>query len=209
MEDDRRRRILDAAIKVIAKKGFTEAKVHEISDGARVGVGTIYSQKLFKNKLDLLLTITLDFWENLNGQIELRVSKKEHPGQKFHEVLAILEELLLGNVQSIYLSKVLHEAVPHIYFIEDEELTKKRRKITHENRKLLRSLDRIIEEGQQQGEFDDTLRPTVVRQVLFGAFEFLLYGLSLKASGREKHVGYDEQDVTKATNVLFNKFVKK
>jgi TetR/AcrR family fatty acid metabolism transcriptional regulator len=209
MEDARRERILDAAIEVIAKKGFTEAKVHEISDEARVGVGTIYSQKLFKNKLDLLLTITLDFWENLNGQIELRVLRKESPGQRFYELLAVLEELLLGNVQSIYLSKVLHEAVPHIYFIEDEELIKKRKKITHENRKLLRSLDRIIEEGQQQGELDDTLRPTVVRQVLFGAFEFLLYGLSLKASGREKHVGYEEQDVTKAMNVLFNKFVKK
>ncbi|MDY6839628.1 MAG: TetR/AcrR family transcriptional regulator [Thermodesulfobacteriota bacterium] len=209
MEDERKRRILDAAVEIIAKKGFTEAKVHEISDGARVGVGTIYSQKLFKNKLDLLLSITLDFWKNLNKQIELRVSKKEHPEQKFYELLAILEELLLGNVQSIYLSKVLHEAIPHIYFIEDEELIKKRRKITHENRKLLRSLDRIIEEGQKQGEFDDALRPTVMRQVLFGSFEFLLYGLSLEASGREKDVGYKEQDVRKAMDVLFNKFLKK
>ena len=46
-------RIIDAATKIFAKKGFYKAKVAEIAKEARVADGTIYLY--FENKEDILI----------------------------------------------------------------------------------------------------------------------------------------------------------
>jgi TetR/AcrR family transcriptional regulator, fatty acid metabolism regulator protein len=53
--DDKRRRILDAAIKVFARKGYFGAKVSEIASRADVADGTIYLY--FRNKEDILVSL--------------------------------------------------------------------------------------------------------------------------------------------------------
>jgi TetR/AcrR family fatty acid metabolism transcriptional regulator len=53
--DDKRRRILDAAIKVFARKGYFGAKVSEIAGRADVADGTIYLY--FRNKEDILVSL--------------------------------------------------------------------------------------------------------------------------------------------------------
>ncbi len=50
---DKRQRILDAAIRVFAHKGYTMAKIAEIAQIARVATGTVYIY--FESKDDLLL----------------------------------------------------------------------------------------------------------------------------------------------------------
>jgi TetR/AcrR family fatty acid metabolism transcriptional regulator len=52
---DKHQRILDAAIKVFAQKGFFQSKVAEIAREAGVADGTVYLY--FKNKDDLLVSI--------------------------------------------------------------------------------------------------------------------------------------------------------
>ena len=53
--DDKRRRILDAAIKVFARKGYFGARVSEIARRAGVADGTIYLY--FRNKEDILVSL--------------------------------------------------------------------------------------------------------------------------------------------------------
>src|SRR4051812_41829076 len=53
--DDKRRRILQAAIKVFARKGYWAAKVSEIAKKAGVADGTIYLY--FRNKEDILVSL--------------------------------------------------------------------------------------------------------------------------------------------------------
>jgi TetR/AcrR family fatty acid metabolism transcriptional regulator len=53
--DDKRKRILQAAVKVFARKGYFAAKVAEIARGADVADGTIYLY--FKNKQALLVAL--------------------------------------------------------------------------------------------------------------------------------------------------------
>ena len=53
--DDKRRRILDAAVKVFARKGYFGAKVSEIARRAGVADGTIYLY--FRNKEDILVSL--------------------------------------------------------------------------------------------------------------------------------------------------------
>jgi TetR/AcrR family fatty acid metabolism transcriptional regulator len=209
MEDTRRDDILDAAIKIIARDGYTHAKVFEISQAAGVASGLIYSPKFFKNKLDILLSIIINFWKTLNARIENEVKTLPNdPIVKLDKILTILEELLTKNKNSIYLFKVLHESVPHIYIIKDDDLKGKRQEITDENRKLLNAIDEIIKDGQRKGHFDDSLSAELMRQVLFGAFEFLTYGIFLKVS-RDEDIGYDKNEIPIAMKRLIRKFLSK
>jgi TetR/AcrR family fatty acid metabolism transcriptional regulator len=53
--DDKRQRILQAAVKVFARKGYFAAKVSEIAKRAGVADGTIYLY--FRNKEDILISL--------------------------------------------------------------------------------------------------------------------------------------------------------
>ena len=53
MEDKRKNDILDAATEIIAKYGYTQAKIFEISKKAHVASGLIYSPEFFKNYIKL------------------------------------------------------------------------------------------------------------------------------------------------------------
>jgi AcrR family transcriptional regulator len=55
----RKQQILDAALKVFAKKGFTEATTTEIAQEAGVAEGTIYNY--FPSKRDLLIAVVKTF----------------------------------------------------------------------------------------------------------------------------------------------------
>ena len=53
--EDKRRRIIDAAVEVFAEKGFWNARVSEIAEEAHVADGTIYLY--FKSKDDILISL--------------------------------------------------------------------------------------------------------------------------------------------------------
>lgn len=208
-EDDRKKRVIEAAIKIMSEKGYTHAKITNIAEEAGVASGLIYSRKFFINKLDLLLSIVLGFWETLNHKIQTEISNDMDPVEKVKRIIDMLDDLLTKNKDSIRLSKVIHETIPITYFIKEKELHPKREQITKENRKLLRALDNTIEEGQKKGLFDDTMKPPILRQVLFGAYEFLLYGLSRKLLNPKENIGYKKDDIPKVMNMLVDKFILK
>jgi TetR/AcrR family transcriptional regulator, fatty acid metabolism regulator protein len=206
-EEEKKKAIIAAAIKIIADKGFEYAKMQEISGMAGVGTGVIYSRDHFKNKLDLLLSIILSFWQDLNETIAKKLIREQSPKDKINEILDILDDLLLRSGDSIYRFKVVNESLPYIYFIKDPELKSKRKSISDENRKLLNTLDAIIQEGQTRGDFDKSLKASVFRQVLFGSFQMMMYGLFLKISDKEPHINFDASDTRKAMQLLLDKFL--
>src|SRR5579859_1520846 len=60
---DKRERILDAAVRVFAKKGFHATRVSEVAKAAGVADGTIYLY--FKSKDELLVSLFEDRVERL------------------------------------------------------------------------------------------------------------------------------------------------
>lgn len=209
IKDDRKKRVIKAAIKIIAENGYTHAKITDIAKEAGVASGIIYSRNFFINKLDLLLSIILEFWITLNHEINTKVPDDLAPTEKLKRIVAILDELLTKDKDSLRLSKVIHVTIPITYFIKEKELQAKRKQVTVENRKLLRTLDSIIIEGQEMGLFVDNIKAQVLRQILFGAYELLLYGLSLQISYPGKNVGYKKKDIPPAMNLLLTKFISK
>src|SRR5437660_12011340 len=69
----KRERILDAAVRVFAEKGFFGAKVSEIAREAGVADGTIYLY--FKSKDDLLISLFEDRMERINGALRSELAR--------------------------------------------------------------------------------------------------------------------------------------
>src|SRR5256885_15696648 len=73
-ENDKRARILDAAIRVFAERGFHSATVAEIARAAGVADGTIYLY--FKGKDDLLLRLFDEKMNELLAEVKAAVAQE-------------------------------------------------------------------------------------------------------------------------------------
>jgi TetR/AcrR family fatty acid metabolism transcriptional regulator len=204
--DTKKLKILDSATQVFAEKGFQYATMAEIAEKAGISTGLTYSY--FKNKLDVLLSIILDFLQRINLQNKTALEGVSAPLDKIYLIFHNFEDLLLKDEENLCLVKVLNEGLPHLVMISDQTLQEKRRNIIEENKTLIKTMDLIIAEGQNKGEFDKTLSPSVLRQVLCGAIERVIYGLFFSSFSGED-IGYKKKDASKAIELLINKFIKK
>jgi AcrR family transcriptional regulator len=206
MKDEKKSMILDAATKIFAEKGYQYATISEVAKEAGISTGLLYSY--FKNKLDLLLSVVILFWQNINQTNQEKLTSMRDPFDKLMVVLHNIEDSLIKNKKALYLIKVLNEALPHIIMIKEKELQEKRQSIILENRKLLDTIDEIIIEGQKRGAFDNSLNPGVLRQILCGSIEMLINGLFFQTHCNEK-MGYDLADAHKGVVRLIEKFIGK
>jgi len=206
MEDSKKIKILEAATKVFAKKGYQYATIADIAREAGISTGLTYTY--FENKLDVLLSIILQFLQQLQKANSEKLKSIDSPLEKIYAILHNFEQLLMRNEQGLYLVRILNEALPHIVMIKEKSLQEKRRQILLANRTLIDTLDRIIADGQKQGLFDQTLNPSVMRQVLCGAIERVVYGL-FYATYSGDNIGYDEGDGHAAIMRLIEKFIQK
>jgi len=204
--DTKKIKILDSATQIFAEKGFQYATMAEIAEKAGISTGLTYSY--FKNKLDVLLSIILDFLQRINLKNKAALENASGPLEKIHIVFHNFEDLLLKDEENLCLVKVLNEGLPHLVMISDQTLQEKRKNIIEENKKLIRTVDIIIAEGQNIDEFDKTLSPSLLRQILCGAIERVIYGLFFSSFSGED-IGYKKKDAGKAIELLISKFLKK
>jgi AcrR family transcriptional regulator len=162
----------------------------------------------FKNKLDVLLSIIVNFLQTINQQNAVRLESATDSFEKIYTVFHNFEDLLMQEEGNPYLITVLNEGLPHLVMITDQDLQEKRRHIIEQNRKLIHTIDDIIAGGQKKGLFDKTLSPSVMRQVLCGAVERIIYGLFFSACSGED-MGYQREDASKAIEHLINRFISK
>lgn len=158
--EDKRRRIIDAAVQVFADKGFFGARVSEIADAAGVADGTIYLY--FKSKDDLLISLFEEKMELIIQQLEQRL--EDHVGDPEAKIRRyIVEHLRLVADQ------------PNLMQVLTVELRQSARFIKEYHPKAFRTylelLQGIVEEGQRQGVFRKDLDPLVFRRALFGAVD--------------------------------------
>jgi len=204
--DSKKIKILDSATRIFAEKGFQYATMAEIAEGAGISTGLTYSY--FKNKLDVLLSIIIDFLQQINLQNKTGLETAKDPFDKIYTVFHNFENLTIRGENDLYLVKVLNEGLPHLVMINDLNLQEKRQKIIEENRKLINTMDSIITEGQNEGVFDNTLSPSVMRQVLCGSIERVIYGLFFSSCSGED-IGYNREDANKAIERLIKTFISK
>src|SRR5919109_1360111 len=136
---DRRRQILEAAVKVFARNGFHTSRVGDIAEEAGVAYGLVYHY--FKSKEELLETIFRDTWT----QMLARINEVQEAGVPAPEAVRQVTALLLRTWRrDPDLVRVLVREVtrsPHIQReVEEIELA-------------YGALQRIVQRGQDNGEF--------------------------------------------------------
>ena len=152
-------RIIDAAVKVIAKNGYHGAKVTAIAKEAGVADGTIYLY--FKNKEHLLISL---FEAKMGSFIEYSEAQIAHH-QSATEQLAGLIEAHLEQLSVDYDLAVVTQ-------IELRQSNQEmRQKIAAVLKPYLHLIDRVIHNGIESGEFSTELDHRLARQMVFGTID--------------------------------------
>jgi TetR/AcrR family fatty acid metabolism transcriptional regulator len=157
--DDKRARILQAAAKVFARKGYFAAKVSEVARKAGVADGTIYLY--FRNKEDILVSLFDEVMaEHLErGRVEIASAKGAAAG-----LLAIAEHhlKLLGSNRDLAV----------VFQVELRQSTKFMERFTASwLQDYFALLDGVIAAGQQEGSLRSDLPRKVVVKAFFGALD--------------------------------------
>ena len=152
-------KIIDAATKIFAKKGFHQARISEIAREAQIADGTIYIY--FENKDDILISL---FEEQMNAVLDNmveKISEQNNPIKK-------LEKFALTHLQLIEQNKNLAEIIQ----VEIRQSSKFMKE--YKNEKFTQYLDlvgKIIQEGQENGVFKKEVIPGVAKRAFFGALD--------------------------------------
>ena len=203
MKDDKSTKILNAAIKIFADKGYQYATIAEIAKEAGISKGLIHFY--FESKLDLILSVILSFLEHVNMINAKKLIHANSPVDSLKAVFETFQELLLKDEENLYWGKILNVGLPEVDKIKSEVLRNKKIAIDNQNRELFNTIDRLIIEGQKVSLLNENLKPEIIRQILGGSSQFLTTGMYLQLSGKGG-LGYNKDDVKKAMNMLIDSF---
>lgn len=156
---DKHRKIIRAATKVFAKKGFFNARISDIAKEAKVADGTIYLY--FKNKFDILISVFEEEIGKLIIQTNELIANEHDPKVK-------LEIFIHKHLEEMKKNRNLAE-VMHIELRQTNKLVREYRKNSFTN--YLDIVSSIIEEGKQQGIFRQEIESDIAKQLIFGSLD--------------------------------------
>jgi AcrR family transcriptional regulator len=161
-QEDKRRLILNAAVRVFARKGYHASRVSDIAEEAGVAHGLLYHY--FRSKEQLLETIFRETWGDVLGAVRI----VEESDESAHDQLAGVAKILLRAWRRD----------PDLVRVLVREVTRS----SHLQRRVdeideaFAGLERIIARGQEDGEFRADVDPRMVSYVFYGALEEILTG---------------------------------
>jgi len=172
---DRRRELLDAAVRVFARKGFRAARVGDIAEEAGVAHGLLYHY--FRSKDEVLETIFRETWQLLVVDTE----RIEASGVPLREQLRRFARIYLGSwLMTPELIGVLVREIarsPHVGERVDQI------------RGVFVALQRMLAAAKQRGEIRPDVNTWFATFALYGALEEILTGWVLgQLPGEEEDV---------------------
>src|SRR5438552_882402 len=181
-QEDKRRLILDAAVRVFARKGYHTCRVGDIAEEAGVAHGLLYHY--FRSKEELLETIFRETWRDVLDAVR----SVEETDETARERLAGIAKILLRAWRRD----------PDLVRVLVREVTRSshlQRRID-EIEQAFAGLERIIARGQEEGEFRADVDPRMVSYVFYGALEEILTGWVLgQLDDGDEQIALAEQTV--------------
>jgi TetR/AcrR family transcriptional regulator, fatty acid metabolism regulator protein len=161
---DRRRAILDAAVRVFARQGFHACRVSDIADEAGVAYGLLYHY--FPSKEEVLNTLFLERWGVMLEMIR-EVDRKPVPVRE-----------KLGVIASFIIDSYRHD--PDLMKVIIVEVTRAANSFgqTHlgQIREAYRLIGEIVTKAQQEGVFKAEIDAEFAAMTFYGAIEQVLTG---------------------------------
>ena len=161
---DKRRLILDAAVRVFARQGFHTCRVADIADEAGVAYGLVYHY--FQSKDEVLDTLFLERWELLLAAIG-EIDERDIPARE-----------KLHAIASFIVDSYRHD--PELMKVIIVEVTRAANTFgaTHlpEIREAYAGIAEIVRRAQEQGVFTDAVTAEFAAMAYYGAIEQVLTG---------------------------------
>lgn len=161
---EKRRQILDAAVRVFARQGFHATRVSDIADEAGVAYGLVYHY--FSSKDEVLSELFIERWSLLLAAIEETDRTGESPREK------------LGAVATFIFDSYRHD--PDLMKVIIVEVTRAANSFGQTHLEAIQqayeSIAKIVAEGQEQGVFRGDVAPMFASMAFYGAIEQLLSG---------------------------------
>jgi TetR/AcrR family transcriptional regulator, fatty acid metabolism regulator protein len=162
VQEDRRRRILDAAVRVFARRGYHGARVGDIATEAGVAHGLLYHY--FSSKDEVLETV---FRDNF-GELVERFRAVESSDEPAPEKLAGIAKILLRtwrndpDLVTVMVRDVARSARLQLQVGEVQE--------------AFAIVQRVVEQGQADGSFRRDLDARLASWIVYGGLEEVLTG---------------------------------
>jgi TetR/AcrR family transcriptional regulator, fatty acid metabolism regulator protein len=159
---DKRRAILDAAVRVFARRGFHGSRVGDIATEAGVAHGLLYHY--FSSKDEVLETVFRDNFGELLGRFHAVERSDEPPAEKLEGIAKILLRTWRNNRDLVTVMVREVARSPQLQAQVDEV------------REVFAILQRVIEEGQAEGAFRRDLDARLASWIVYGGLEEVLTG---------------------------------
>jgi TetR/AcrR family transcriptional regulator, fatty acid metabolism regulator protein len=160
--EDKRTRILDAAIRVFAKHGYHGARVGDIAEDAGVAHGLLYHY--FASKDEVLRTIFVENWGELIGRFRAVEDSDEPAPEKLEGIAKILlrtwrndPALVTVMVREVARSQQLQAQVEDV-------------------REAFAIVQRVVEAGQEEGTVRPDVDARLASWLFYGGLEEVLTG---------------------------------
>ena len=161
---DKQRLILDAAIRVFARRGFHHCRVSDVADEAGVAYGLVYHY--FDSKEEILNTLFLARWQIMLDAIA-EIDRQELPARD-----------KLYSVASFIIDSYRHE--PELMKVIIVEVTRAANSFGRLHLEKIREaygmIAGIVESARADGSFKSDISAEFAALVFYGAIEQLLSG---------------------------------
>jgi TetR/AcrR family fatty acid metabolism transcriptional regulator len=161
---DKRRVILDAAVRVFARQGFHTCRVSDIADEAGVAYGLVYHY--FASKDAVLDTIFLDRWDVMLAAIAEVDSRPIAPREKLYAIAGFI------------IDSYRHD--PDLMKVIIVEVTRAANTFARTHLERIREafagIASIVRVAQAQGAFRTEVTPEFAALAFYGAIEQVLTG---------------------------------
>ncbi|MEA2061196.1 MAG: TetR/AcrR family transcriptional regulator [Thermodesulfobacteriota bacterium] len=158
----RKKKILDTATKVFARRGFQEATILEISKKAKVSEASIY--EYFSTKEGLLFSIPAQYSQDLFETMEFHLRLIRGSGNKLRAIVYLLMDSYQANPE---FTAVLMLFLKHNKKFLDTSGH-------HVIKEGIKQITQVIEEGIESNEFKSNLTPYLIRAMVLGTIEHLV-----------------------------------
>jgi AcrR family transcriptional regulator len=161
---DRRRQILDAAVRVFARQGFHACRVSDIADEAGVAYGLVYHY--FRSKEEVLDTLFTERWDLLLDVIRDTDAQDLAPRDKLRAIAAFI------------LDSYRHD--PDVMKVIVVEVTRAANTfgLTHSERirEAYTLIGDVVAAAQEEGAFRADITPQFAALAFYGVIEQVLTG---------------------------------
>ena len=157
---DKRRVILDAAVRVFASKGYHTSRVGDIAEEAGIAHGLLYHY--FASKEEVLQTIFRDNWSELLEAFARIEASDERP---LEQLAAIAKTLLRAWRDRPDLVRVMVREVARSPQLQGQV-----------EETGFQAIQRVIERGQADGSFRDDVDARLASWIFYGGLEEILTG---------------------------------